>query len=229
MSEKIFRRIEQKYILDEKQKNNLLKKILPHLEKDKFYKSEVNNIYFDTEHNDLIIKSIDKPRFKEKLRVRSYGTPGMNDKIFFEIKTKNKKIVGKRRIEITLKEFYDFIEKGKYDKTNQISKEIDYLIKYYNLKPAIYVGYNRESYKGKEEKELRITFDSNLRSRRDNLRLEKGSEGNLYFEEPHYIMEIKALGSYPLWLAKILSEEKLYRIGFSKYGNIYKKESDVKC
>lgn len=229
MYSKNFKRIEKKYLLTEEEKNEILKRISPYIEKDKYHETTIGNIYFDTEHNDLIIHSIDKPLFKEKIRVRCYGTPTLDDEVFLELKSKYMGVVGKRRVKLTLRELYDFIDNDKYDKNNQIMKEIAYHYKHYQVYPKIYVAYDRKSYKGIEDEGLRITFDSNLRSRRKDLKLESGDYGEEYFETPKYIMEIKTLGSLPLWFIKILTELKIYPKSFSKYGNIYKKESGVKC
>lgn len=224
MSENIFQRVEQKYVLTKDQKENLLKEIDEHIEKDKYFESTICNIYFDTKNNDLIINSLEKPTFKEKLRLRSYGTPNIYSDVFLEIKEKYKGIVGKRRIKLKLKDFYSYLKKKKYDETNQIMKEINYYFEFHKLKPSIFIGYDRQSYKGIEDAELRITFDNNLRSRKDNLMLEYGDFGELFFDDDTYIMEIKTLGAMPLWLVRALSELKIYPTSFSKYGSIYKKE-----
>lgn len=223
MNQNVFKRIEEKYLLSKKEKDLLLKSISKHLEKDEYFESTICNIYFDSENNDLIINSIEKPIYKDKVRIRSYGIPKMEDDVYFEIKNKYKGIVGKRRIKIKLKEFYDYMENNIYDSSNQIMKELDYLIQYYDLKPKMYIAYDRKSYKGKEDNNLRITIDSNLRSRDSNLRLDYGDKGEKYFKEEYYIMEIKTLGSLPLWLVKSLSRLKIYPTSFSKYGSIYKK------
>ncbi|MBO5376126.1 MAG: polyphosphate polymerase domain-containing protein [Bacilli bacterium] len=224
MSENIFQRVEQKYVLTKDQKENLLKEIDEHIEKDKYFESTICNIYFDTKNNDLIINSLEKPTFKEKLRLRSYGTPNIYSDVFLEIKEKYKGIVGKRRIKLKLKDFYSYLKKKNYDETNQIMKEINYYFEFHKLKPSIFIGYDRQSYKGIEDAELRITFDNNLRSRKDNLRLEYGDFGELFFDDDTYIMEIKTLGAMLLWLVRALSELKIYPTSFSKYGSIYKKE-----
>lgn len=229
MFDKIFRRVETKYVLDEEQYQKIMNKLSGYIEKDKYYYSTVGNLYFDTDNNDLIIKSIEKPEFKEKLRVRCYGVPTMDSDIFFELKNKYKGIVGKRRNVMSLRDFYNFLETSEYNSNDQIMRELVYHLNYYKAYPKIYIAYDRYSYKGKDDENFRITFDSNLRSRRDDLRLESGSDGELYFDTPHYIMEVKALGSMPLWFTKILSEEKIYKKSFSKYGNIYMKECGVKC
>ena len=226
MYDKIFKRVEIKYLLDEIEMNKLIERIKPYLEEDKFFKSEIANIYFDNKDNELIYTSLDKPNFKEKVRVRTYATPGENDDVFLEIKNKYNGVVGKRRIKISLNDYYAFLNnESKLD--NQILKEIKYHLDYYHLEPKIFIAYDRLSYRGIDDNEFRITFDSNLRSRRDDLRLESGSYGNLYFDEPHYIMEVKTLSTLPLWFTKILSELKIYPKSFSKYGSIYKKESEL--
>ena len=102
-------------------------------------------------------------------------------------------------------------------------REIDYSMKRYNLKPMVFIAYERYAYKDNEDTGLRITFDTNLRYREDELKLEYGSSGKLLFDKPMYIMEIKTLGGLPLWFSSILSELKIYPNSFSKYGNVYKK------
>ena len=221
----IFNRIEQKYILNEKEYKELLSKIENHLVKDQYYKSKICNLYFDNDNNDLIINSLEKPIFKEKIRLRSYNVPNLNSVVFLEIKGKMNGIVFKRRIEIVLKDFYNYLEtkkiKPKYN--NQVMREIDYIIKKVNLKPKLFIGYDRLSYYDKDNINFRITFDTYLRSREDELRLELGDNGNLSHKD-QYIMEFKSLDAIPLWFVKILSSMKIYPKSFSKYGEIYQEK-----
>lgn len=183
MYENHFQRVEEKYLITSNEKEEFLTKIDKYIKKDKFFRSEIHNIYFDTINNDLIINSLNKPTFKDKFRVRSYKIPSLNDDVFLELKTKYKGVVGKRRIKLTLKEYYDYINDHKFNTNNQIFNEIDYYFKYYQLKPAIYIAYDRYSYRGKDDKNLRITFDSNLRSRRDNLEFKENGKMIKYFNE----------------------------------------------
>lgn len=234
MDGKVFDRIEKKYLITKDDKKELLKTIKKNMKKDNYYKSEVYNLYFDTDNYDLIIQSIDQPIFKHKLRARSYKG---YDRVFLEIKTK---LRGrdlnpgyKRRVMITYDDF-DELVKGKKTavelaaKTQetphdlQIAKEVDHLIQHHNLKPKLLVLYNRESYKGDDG--LRITFDENLKYRNKNLSLIKGKRDKIYFKDKrNTIMEIKAHGVLPLWLVQILSENKLYPQQFSKIGKVYAK------
>lgn len=120
-----------------------------------------------------------------------------------------------------LEDAYEYIEKGKTNENSQIMNEINYCFKRYNLKPVIFLAYDRYAYQGIEDKEFRVTFDFNIRSRDYDLRLEKGDYGEMLSNEPIYIMEIKTLGSIPIWFVKILSELKIYPNSFSKYGEVY--------
>lgn len=225
-----FQRIEQKYVLSEDEYNSLFEKINRYIEKDKYYQSTICNIYFDNESDDLIVKSMEKPIYKEKVRVRSYNTPDVNDNVFLELKGKFKGVVFKRRVEVKLEELYKYIETGELPNVSnmQIMKEIDYVIKRYNLKPKIYLAYDRLSFYDKNDINFRITFDSNLRSRKDDLKLELGDAGRLYDNNKFYIMELKSLTAIPLWFIKILSELKIYPKSFSKYGRVYCKSKE-KC
>ncbi len=225
MANEVFRRKEIKYILTQEQYKSLLHVINNHIEKDKYYKSTICNIYYDTSNYDLIRHSLDKPTYKEKVRLRSYEVPKLDSNVFLEIKKKYAGIVGKRRIEIKLKDFYDYLKTGELNNSNeQIKKEIDYCFKLYNLEPKLFLAYDRLSYYDKDDINFRITFDTNIRSREDNLRLEKGDKGKLYFDDDLIVMETKALNAYPMWFVKALSELKLYPGSFSKYGSIYSKK-----
>lgn len=228
MYENIFKRVEEKYLLNNKQYKALFKNINDFIEKDKYYETTICNIYFDNNEDELIYTSIDKPTYKHKLRLRSYGIPKITDDVFLEIKFKFKKMVGKRRIKIKLNDFNEYLKNKKYNGNNQIMKEIDYLFNLYNLKPTYFIAYDRKSYREKNNENLRITIDTNLRSRKDNLSLELGDKGKLYFKENLYIMEIKTLGAMPLWLVKNLSNLGIYPVSFSKFGSIYKKDKEEK-
>lgn len=222
MKTQIFRRIEKKYILSKCEYKKLKKRINSFIEKDDFYRSEIMNIYFDSDNYDLISTSLEKPIYKEKVRLRSYGVPKEKDKVFLEIKKKYDGIVGKRRMILSLQEFYDYFQNHEM-KNTQIMKEIDYIFQKYELKPKVFLSYKRYSYRGIKDKDFRITFDYDLKERVDDLKLENGNYGKSFFDEDKYIMEIKSLNAMPLWFVKILSEEKIYPKSYSKYGEVYKK------
>jgi len=224
MAKYIFDRVEKKYVISETQYKELIERLKGKMQLDKYGFSTICNIYFDTNNYELIRTSLDKPVYKEKIRLRSYGVPTLESKVFLEIKKKYKGVVNKRRIEMTLQEAYDYIDRGIIKEDTQIMREIDYCFKRYDLKPAIYLAYDRYAYQGLEDPEFRVTFDFNIRSRDNDLRLEKGDYGDLLSDEPIYVMEVKTLGSIPMWFVKILSELQIYPHSFSKYGEIYKEK-----
>ena len=153
----IFKRVEQKYILSEDDYNKLINIIDDHLEKDEYYKSSICNIYFDTDNYDLIINSLEKGCYKEKVRLRSYNVPKLSDKVYFEIKSKLDGVVYKRRVTLPLKEYYDYLDGKLPNSSNdQIMKELDYVFKKYNLKPKYFIAYDRLSYYDKDNESFRM-------------------------------------------------------------------------
>lgn len=222
-----FKRVEKKYLLNKKQYEKLQERLEPYMQLDEYGLHTICNIYYDTDQFDLIRTSIEKPPYKEKLRLRSYGVPKEGGKVFLEIKKKFKGVVYKRRISLTLEEAEAYLDKGgTLPRDGQIEREIDYFVKFYNPKPKMYIAYDREAYFGKEDNSLRITFDQNIRSREEDLQLEMGDAGKLLLDREYRLMEIKVSGAFPMWLARMLSELEIYPTSFSKYGNIYKQNSE---
>jgi SPX domain protein involved in polyphosphate accumulation len=225
MIKKTFKRVEQKYLLTEEKYLAIQSMIEQYFLQDKYYFSKIYNLYFDNDNFDSIINSLEKPLYKSKIRLRSYGEAKQDEYLFLEMKQKYEGTVYKRRLNLTLKEFEDYINKGIFPKKKkQIMKEIDYQIKYHHLHPAIFVAYDRYSYYSKDDENFRITFDYNLRGRLKNLKLKDNKDNQPYFEENMYIMEVKSLSGLPLWFSKELSKQQIYPCSFSKVGNIYLKE-----
>jgi hypothetical protein len=221
----VFERIEKKYLLTEDKFNLLFQKIEPYMSIDKFGLHTICNIYYDTETFDLIRNSIEKPSYKEKLRLRSYGVPKDDSIVFLEIKKKYGKTVFKRRISLSLKEAEDYLERGIKPKADsQIQREIDYFIKLYKPTKKVFIAYDRVALFGKEDESLRITFDIDIRSRTHDLDLRNGDFGKALYNFCGYLMEIKTSSTLPLWLVRILSELEIYPDSFSKYGAVYKQD-----
>lgn len=231
MAIKSFKRFEKKFILDQKKYDELIPKLIEYMNLDDHCKSKKNyniyNIYYDTKNNDAIRHSISKPYYKEKLRLRSYTVPNsLDSKVFLELKKKINGIVTKRRVVMSLIEAYDFLECRKRPALNdyiskQVIKEIEYYLSKNEVYPAVYIGYTRNAFFGKDDKDFRVTFDSKIITRRDNLSLSEGCFGTDILGENKYLMEVKFLGSIPIWFTKILSDLKIYNTHFSKYGNEY--------
>lgn len=219
----IFQRVEKKYLLSQEVYDNLLKALSPYMKIDEYGLHTICNIYYDTEHFDLIRTSIEKPVYKEKLRLRSYGIPKDYDKVFLEIKKKWDGVVYKRRVSMTLSKANRYLSHGiKPNFDSQILREIDYFISFYKPIPKVYLAYDRIAMYCINDPDLRITFDKNIRSRTTNLDLSKGDYGEPLLEDGYRLMEIKVAGAYPLWLVNIISELQIYPKSFSKYGNVYK-------
>lgn len=228
-----FKRYEQKLMLNQTQFEALIPKLLEYMNYDGNCKNgneySILNIYYDTCDNYLIRNSLSKPFYKEKLRVRSYGViKSPNEKVFLELKKKIGGIVNKRRAVLTFQEVNDFITFGKEPVTDnymnkQVIQEIKYFLSNNKVKPVTFISYKRIAFFGKDDKDFRLTFDRNIITRRNDLNFEKEIYGTQLLDQGQHLMEIKILSSVPVWLAEILSELKIYKANFSKYGTEYKK------
>lgn len=221
-----FERCEIKYLLSSLQYQELRKRLNGRLEVDQYGKTTICNIYFDTSDSRLIRESLEKPVYKEKLRLRSYGTPRENDRVFLELKKKYKGIVYKRREDMSLSQAEEFLyHQRKPERESQVVREIQWFLKYYDrILPAMYLSYERTAMYGLEDARLRITFDENILWRVHELKLKKGDWGQPLLEPGQHLMEIKILEAMPLWLGKILDELSIYPASFSKYGRAYEKQ-----
>ena len=218
----IFRRVEKKYRLNPQQKDALLSIIGQHLTPDTHGRNTICSLYLDTPDHRIIRNSIIARAYKEKLRLRSYGTPGMEDEVFLEIKKKYKGVVYKRREAMTLRQAMAYISSGDKPCDSQIMREIDYAMHFYNQpQPMMLIAYEREAYFDADNPDLRITFDTNVRARDTDCRLEMGSHGDYLLPEDAILMEIKTGGAMPVWLAQALSQCGIVPGRFSKYGTAY--------
>jgi len=231
MAIETFNRVECKYLLTNEDVKELLPILNQYMESDKFNRNgetyPISNLYFDTSADELIIKSLEKPIYKEKLRLRSYGQVDLDDTVFLEIKKKYDGVVYKRRTPFKLREAYDFIYNGtipKYEKTNwQVFNEIQDFMNRYDLIPKVFISYDRLAFFEKNNSDFRLTLDSNIKTHRNNLRLDIPIFGNELLEENQWLMEAKAFKAFPLWFVHFISKRKINKTSFSKYGNEYKK------
>ena len=220
----VFKRYELKYMVTDAQKAKILKAMAPYMEADRYGRSTVRNIYFDTDDFILARHSIAKPDFKEKLRIRSYSKAEAGSTVFVELKRKYDHVVYKRRVGVTENEAVDWICRGKPAAAHedQVSREIDYFLSLYDgIRPALYLSYDREAYRMRDGSDFRVTFDSNILCREHDLSLESDPYGTAILEDGMSLMELKCSGGIPMWLTRVLSEEHIYKTSFSKYGNAY--------
>lgn len=217
-----FMRNELKYMMDDQQYKAFRKAINPYTSPDEYGRYPICNLYYDTDSFQIVRMSIEKPVYKEKLRVRSYGTPGAQDTVFLELKKKFKQEVFKRRVSMRMQDLCDYLEHGiRPDVPQQVMHEIEYFMSLYHLRPKVYIAYDRVALKGIGDESLRITFDENIRFRCDDLNLSSGDYGQMILGESQHLTEIKVLGAIPLWLCRALDEQKVYPTSFSKYGYCY--------
>lgn len=223
MSKKVFKRHELKYIITINQMNDLLLLINKNMRKDNFFNCTIRNIYYDTPTYLLIRTSIEKPEYKEKLRIRSYKTIKNNEDVFIELKKKYKKIVYKRREILPYDEARFFLDKKIISNNLQITNEITYALNYYkDLKPMMFLSYDRIAFVDNIDSEFRLTFDSNILWRDYDLDLTKEPYGNSILANDLVLMEVKTVTGLPRWLLDFLGTNKIYKQSFSKYGNAYR-------
>ncbi len=205
------------------QKEKILKAMSPHMTPDKYGRSTIRNVYYDTDTYLLIRRSIEKPEYKEKLRVRSYARAEADSTVFVELKKKYKHVVYKRRISLPEASAADWLAQKNHCGTHtQISSEIDYFISHYGtLHPTVFLSYEREAFYANDGSDFRVTFDDNILCRLDDLSLCSEVYGTPILPQGMVLMEVKCCGGIPLWMTQVLSEERIYKTSFSKYGTVY--------
>ena len=246
----VFKRVETKYLMNKFQYLALRSELEGIACVDQYGETPILNIYYDTPDFRLIRTSLDKPLYKEKLRLRSYGTPTDESTSFVEIKKKFQGVVYKRRVPMHYEDAVRYLDSDVPDRNapeteragnhlcaeqtgkqqnwgpveQQISGEIDYFRqRYQNLKPQMVVSYDRIAMYGVDDPELRITFDRNIRWRTSDLDLRHGGYGHALLQPNQYLMEIKIMGAMPQKLANILSRLKIFSVSYSKYGSGYRR------
>ena len=218
----VFMRQEQKYLLQPSQREELEKILAQRLKPDVYAVSKVCNIYYDTPDCRMIRRSLDKPVYKEKLRLRSYGDPSPDSTVYLELKKKYDGMVYKRRISMGYTQALAYMADptAHLDK-GQIGREIDYARHFYpDLRPSVYLSYDRKAWQDPGS-DLRVTIDWDIRYRFEELDLARGSYGSALLEPGMSLLEIKAERAMPLWLSHFLSREKIRPLFYSKYGNAY--------
>lgn len=220
-----FKRYEQKYLMTTEQKEAILKSMEGRMALDQYGRTTIRNIYFDTGNYRLIRRSLEKPPYKEKLRVRSYRPAGPKDPVFVELKKKYDSVVYKRRLSLPESVVMDSFLNGRpLPVDSQIGKEIGYFRKYYGvLRPTVFLTYEREAYYALDGGDFRVTFDENILYREEEISLSSAIYGEPLLGEEQVLMEIKTAGGIPLWMSHALAENQVFRTSFSKYGSAYQR------
>ena len=219
----VFKRRELKYMITPLQKEKIFEAMSLYMQLDKYGRTTIRNIYFDTDNYRLIRRSIEKPAYKEKIRIRSYSQATADSTVFVELKKKYEKVVYKRRLPLCEADAMAWVCREKacpFD--TQISREIDYFIDFYGkLKPTVFLSYEREAYYDKGGGDFRVTFDDNILCRQTDVNLCSTAYGTQILPEGKVLMELKCSGGIPLWMVEALSREHIYKTSFSKYGTAY--------
>lgn len=223
MAQTVFKRYELKYMLTHRQREMLQAAMAPYMTRDKFGRATVCSLYFDTENYRLIRRSIEKPVYKEKLRIRSYGQAQADGTVFVELKKKYRHVVYKRRLGLPETETMAWLTgDGPRRTQTQLEKEVSYFLDYYQtLRPALFLAYTREAFYAEDGSDFRVTFDDTVLCRQEELRLTSAVYGTPLLPEERVLMELKCSGGIPLWMTRLLSAERLYKTSFSKYGTAY--------
>ena len=239
--EESFARVETKYLLSAAQAEALERGLMQQgFSRSDFGSPRVQSLYYDTEDFALIRASLERPAYKEKLRLRAYGEPGTLSASFLEIKKKYRGVVYKRRTTLTLREAMEGLAAGCLPESmGQVGREILWMNSRYSLQPASVISYDRDAWFSKKEPGVRITFDRNLSFRDWALDLNSRDPGIFLIPADQRLMEIKTGGHLPLWLVSLLREADVHRTHFSKYGLAYqryirsesgrKERNDEKC
>jgi len=218
-----FKRYEIKYLLTQQQKQAVLQAMQPYMKLDQYGRTTIRNIYYDTDTYRLIRRSLEKPAYKEKLRIRSYQAAAPEDPVFVELKKKYKSVVYKRRLTLPDAQAKDCFETGSpLPVHSQIAEEIEYFRSYYeSLRPTVFLSYEREAFYALDDSSFRVTFDENILYRTCDLSLGSEAYGTPLLDKGETLMEIKTAGGLPLWMSHELNRLKVYHTSFSKYGSAY--------
>lgn len=218
-----FKRYEIKYLLTQQQKRAVLQAMEPYMKLDRYGRTTIRNVYFDTDTYRLIRRSLEKPAYKEKLRIRSYQKAAPGDPVFVELKKKYKSVVYKRRLILPEKQAVSSFRQGiPLPVNSQIADEIEYFRSYYDgLHPTVFLSYEREAFYALDGGDFRVTFDENILYRDYDFSLGSDAYGTPLLDSGQTLMEIKTAGGLPLWMSHELNCLGLYRTSFSKYGRSY--------
>ena len=238
MRPSVFLRKEKKYLITPEQREMLLKAAGGKLVPDEYPEGLVTSVYLDTPDFSMIRRSSEASdkglTCREKLRVRCYGEADEDSEVFFEIKKKYLGTVSKRRISANINDIRAYLGGGPLPEKSRIMSELDHTMrKNGQPRPVMLIAYDRQAYMSPNDAALRVTFDSSIRFRTDDLDPGLGTSGKRLLPPGTLLMEIKSFGFMPLWLAKDLGRCGIRPVSFSKVGKAYtlmKQESEErKC
>lgn len=225
-------RYEYKYLIPVEKFESVRRTILPFVIKDKFAEVmpddayTVRSIYYDTMNLEAYFEKIEGIRKRKKVRIRGYNELSDDSIVFAEIKRKYENKIIKNRAMFDYKNINEYLATGRINNLilsdnpsmKRDAERFYYNIKVKSLRPVILITYERAAYTGAMNKDLRITFDYNLRSKlmpsMKDLFEEKGLMPAL---RDFVILEIKFQDVIPHWVNSITNHFHLQRLSVSKY------------
>ena len=240
-----FQRKEKKYLITAAQCEAIKKGLAGHMRLDDYGATRIDSLYLDTPDHSLICRSLEKPLYKEKLRIRSYGAFSEAEVVYVEIKKKYKGIVYKRRVRMSAQGARSYYSgEMTYEQAQaaypvpsrpesdlvpgkiQIAREIDaFFRRYVGLAPSMLISCLREAWcpleQGDGDCVDRITFDEDISY--VDLSEDVSVQRRCVTASGQVVMEIKCAGGYPIWLCELLGSCGAQPRSFSKYGNAYKR------
>ncbi len=235
----IFERKEKKFLIEQKKLEAFLSEIHSHLTPDERGITQVSSLYYDTPENTLISRSLEKPTYKEKLRVRAYGDVTRDSVVFVELKKKFKGIVYKRRFACSLSDAYLFMEGNDVKpisletgaSTASLNRNLMEVKacrdRYFGLTPKMLIVTNRLALYSNDDSDVRMTIDFEPRFDNENLKLEGHAKHKKLIDDCMCILEIKCANALPLWMISALSKMQIHSQSFSKYGHAFKISHDA--
>jgi len=222
---RVFDRWELKYVVTVKQMYQLMHALKNYVVLDEngddgLYK--IKSIYYDSHDFKFYHEKMNGNKYRQKVRLRGYNNVAYNDDVYFEIKQRYNTTVQKRRAELKLSDAYELmkhpLDAEQYaDKKRIVLDEIRYLSSMHALEAKAIVSYDRKAYMGKYEDGLRITFDTNLKCRKENLNLEEYHKEKYFVHPSLAVLEIKTNEKVPIWLVSLIQRFEIEAHRVSKY------------
>lgn len=222
-----FNRYELKYVLPFKQYLRVLRDFEGFLKPDVHSIDggvyRISSLYYDSPDLSCYRNKIDGVKYRRKLRLRVYKDSDMTVG-FVEIKQRINRTVQKRRLMLPIEEAKalcagEDIGIDKLDQADQeTASEVIYLVKSLRLKPQCIISYHRKAYEGSRfEHGLRVTFDTHLKYRRNELDISISSKDRFFLPPDMVVMEVKANERVPIWLTSLFGLHQCNLQRVSKY------------
>lgn len=211
-------RHEVKYLINTNEAEILKRRLLSIMEPDKNGKEGyfIRSLYFDTPDNKYYHEKMDGVLYRRKYRIRMYNKS--DSVISLEKKCKDDNLTYKKQARITKETLKELLENKLSidDCDNELLKEFVIAKKLYGLLPSVMVDYDRFALTYPIS-DVRITFDSNIRSGVYNYDLFKYDTSYGILDNNVIVLEVKYNEILPASIEAILRTSRIARSSFSKF------------